>query len=135
MENISLLKNAIDTLEKLSTLEKIKLAEAIGHTIPKEFSAWINKKYNELSETDEEDIRLAEEALAEYKANPESAVEGDSFLRQLESEAFETVEEDIRLAEEALAEYRANPQSAVQWNDFFTALKKKLKESKAHAEH
>jgi hypothetical protein len=73
MENKPPLQNAIDALEKLSTPEKIKLAEAIGHSIPEEFSAWMEKKVDELSETDEEDIRLAEEALAEYHANPESA--------------------------------------------------------------
>jgi hypothetical protein len=138
MENKPPLQNAIDALEKLSTPEKIKLAEAIGHSIPEEFSAWMEKKVDELSETDDDDIRLAEEALAEYHANPESAVDGDLFLKQLNekrNKVFEKEDEDIRLAEEALAEYHANPESAVPWETFYKEQKKKLKDLKTHAEH
>lgn len=83
VENFSPFQNAISTLEKLSTEEKLRLVEAIGHSIPEVFSVWLEKKVDELSETDEADIRLAEEALAEYHANPGSAIEGDLFFSQL----------------------------------------------------
>jgi hypothetical protein len=83
MEKTPTLQQAIDAMAKLSTGEKLKLAEAIGHSIPDIFSDWIDKKYNELYEDDEDDIRLAEEALEEYRANPASAIDGDLFFRQL----------------------------------------------------
>lgn len=83
MEKTSALQFAKDAMEKLGTEEKLKLAEAIGHSIPDEFSVWIEKKYDDLLETDEEDILLAEEALAEYHANPGSAIEGELFMKQL----------------------------------------------------
>jgi hypothetical protein len=82
MKIISPLQNALLSLEKLNTTEKLRLAEAIGHSIPDEFSVWLEKKYEELSETDEDDIRLAEEALAEYRANPGSAIEWNDFYNQ-----------------------------------------------------
>ncbi len=83
MEKSPALQQAIEAMSKLSTTEKLKLTEAIGHSIPDAFSEWIEKKYDELYETDEEDIRLAEEALVEYRANPDSAIDGDFFFRQL----------------------------------------------------
>jgi hypothetical protein len=82
MEKISALQLAKNAKEILGTVEKLALAEAIGHSIPDEFSEWIEKKYDELSETDEEDIRLAEEALEEYHANPESAVPWNDFFEE-----------------------------------------------------
>jgi hypothetical protein len=134
MQNTSPLQNALHSLEKLNTEEKLKLAEAIGHSIPDEFSVWLEKKVDELSETDEEDIRLAEEALAEYHANPGSAVTWDEFYKQqmagltkskTDIVHSETDEDDIRLAEEALTEYHANPGSAIEGDLFFRQLKEK----------
>ena len=81
MEKSPALQQAIEAMAKLNTTEKLKLTEAIGHSIPDAFSEWIEKKYDELYETDEEDIRLAEEALVEYRANPESAVSWDEFYK------------------------------------------------------
>ncbi len=113
MEKKSAFQFAKDAMEMLGTEEKLKLAEAIGHSIPDEFSVWLEKKYDELSETDDEDIRLAEEALAEYHANPGSVITWDEFYKQqmagltkskTDIEHSETEEDDIRLAEEALAE-------------------------------
>lgn len=134
VENLSPFQNALSILEKLSTEEKLRLAEAIGHSIPYEFSVWLEKKYDELSETDDEDIRLAEEALAEYHANPGLAVTWDKFYKQqmagltkskTEIVHSETDEDDIRLVEEALAEYHANPGSAIEGDLFFSQLKEK----------
>lgn len=82
MEKTSALQFAKDAMEKLGTEEKLKLAEAIGHSIPDEFSVWIEKKYDDLLETDEEDILLAEEALVEYHANPGSAVPWNDFFEE-----------------------------------------------------
>jgi hypothetical protein len=82
MEKSSALHTALAAMEKLTATEKLQLAEAIGETLPDIWPEWIEKKADELYESDEEDIRLAEEALAEYNANPASAVPWDEFYQQ-----------------------------------------------------
>ena len=73
---------ALEAMNHLSENEKLQLAEAIGQTLPDIWVEWLEKKADELYESDEEDIRLAEEALAEYRANPETAVPWDGFYKQ-----------------------------------------------------
>lgn len=89
MEKSSALHTALAAMEKLTATEKLQLAEAIGENLPDIWPEWIEKKADELYESDEEDIRLAEEALAEYNANPASAIDGELFFKQLQDQLKE----------------------------------------------
>jgi hypothetical protein len=82
MEKSPAYSKALEAMNQLSENEKLHLAEAIGETLPDIWEEWLEKKADELYESDEDDIRLAEEALAEYRANPETAVPWDEFYKQ-----------------------------------------------------
>jgi hypothetical protein len=73
---------ALEAMNQLSENEKLQLLDAIGESLPEVWQEWLERKADAFYESDEEDIRLAEEALAEYRANPETAVPWDEFYKQ-----------------------------------------------------
>lgn len=74
---------ALEAMNHLSENEKLQLLDAIGESLPEVWQEWLERKADAFYESDEEDIRLAEEALVEYRANPETAMEGDLFFQKL----------------------------------------------------
>jgi hypothetical protein len=76
--------NALEAAKNLRDAEKVSLLESLGSTLPANiWAAWLNKQM-ELSEADDaDDIRMAKEALAEYKADPSTAIGWETFFRQM----------------------------------------------------
>jgi hypothetical protein len=75
---------ALEAAKNLSDSEKISLLESLGAMLPgNAWTEWLDKRMELSEEDDAEDIRLAEEALAEYKADPSTAVDGETFFKQM----------------------------------------------------
>ena len=73
-----------EAAQKLSAADKVILLDSLLGSLPDEQQEdWLSRVDQTIRPGEEEDIRLAEEALEEYLADPTTAVDGDVVFKQL----------------------------------------------------
>ncbi|MES2774554.1 MAG: hypothetical protein V4722_10235 [Bacteroidota bacterium] len=85
MDTTSISSQVIDmeAIGKLTIAQRFDIIEAIQNTMGSEYEEWLQGP-DEDDEDDEgkDDLTLAREALAEYKANPSSATPWEDFYKE-----------------------------------------------------
>jgi hypothetical protein len=69
-------------ISKMSLAQRIAIIEAIENTMTGEMEA-MGFPPDDAEDAGKDDITLAEEALAEYRADPSKAIDGETFFKQL----------------------------------------------------
>jgi hypothetical protein len=75
----------MEAIDTLTVAQRLNIIEVIQNSMGKEYDAWL-QSHGEDEDEGKDDVTLAQEALMEYEANPESAIPWDEFYKaELES--------------------------------------------------
>ena len=75
----------MEAIDTLTVVQRLAIIEAIQNSMGKEYDIWLQSQ-GEDEDEGKDDLTLAQEALIEYDANPESAIPWDEFYKaELES--------------------------------------------------
>ncbi len=70
----------MEAIDTLSVAQRLEIIEAIQNSMGKEYDVWL-QSHGADEDEGKDDLTLAQEALAEYKANPSSAIPWDDFYK------------------------------------------------------